>query len=554
MYYSIQLIFGNRVCERILSLDDGNESFIDISDLTKKKDCVISFEKSEGKLRIKNDGSILVTGDDVIRDGHCNEIEIKGTVLTGALFVSALDENSVCFESFCPERSVIAGSGNDCDIIIKGDYISRRHAEISCDGGVFSIKDISENGIFVNGKKIEGKRQLDPFDIIWIFGAKIVFAGDSIAVQKNSFFAGHRLVNADTGYETASGRKNTAVKNGSLRSFSLSEKDCEAELELPGSVTAGRKKHGVSEIMKTAVPASAVLSAAAALRGALTVPQILAAFAAGTAAVTGIWLGAERVAGMVTAKRDSSDRKEELKKYEGLLAEKQENFRLMMNERFPDAREAAHMFAEGRRRIVPPSDEDFLKVRIGTGKASFERFIKTGGTPDKQLEELVKKYRYAGGVPAEADLKTGKVFHVAGKREAVTEFIRSMAVKISASFDPENVKMMFILPDGDTDGVSFVKWLPHTFSSDRKIRFTGFDDLSAAHMEEIISSLLKRETMNHHLIVFASDDSLLSSSEVKKYLNSDREGKIVFIISRYSDEENLAFSGPEKTVLTDSED
>ncbi|MBR3023890.1 MAG: hypothetical protein IKH71_05495, partial [Oscillospiraceae bacterium] len=93
MYYSIQLIFGNRVCERILSLDDGNESFIDISDLTKKKDCVISFEKSEGKLRIKNDGSILVTGDDVIRDGHCNEIEIKGTVLTGALFVSALDEN-----------------------------------------------------------------------------------------------------------------------------------------------------------------------------------------------------------------------------------------------------------------------------------------------------------------------------------------------------------------------------------------------------------------------------------------------------------------------------
>jgi len=554
MYYSIQLIFRDRVCERILSLDDGNENFIDISDLTKKKDCVISFEKSGGKWRIRNDGSILVTGDDVIRDGHCNEIEIKGTVLTGAMFVSSLDENSVCFESFCPERSLTAGSGDDCDIVIKGDYISRRHAEISCDGGVFSIKDLSENGIFVNGKKAEGKRQLDPFDMIWIFGAKIVFAGDSIAVQKNSYFAGHRLVEAGSGYETASGRKSTAVKKEGLRSFSLSEKDCEAELELPSSVTSGRKKHGVSEIMKTAVPASAVLSAAAAFRGALTVPQTLAAFAAGTAAVTGIWLGAERVSEMLSAKRDSSDRQDELKKYEQLLAGKQENYRLMMNERFPDAREAAHMFAEGRRRIVPPSDEDFLKVRVGTGNASFERFIKTGGTPDKQLAELVRKYRYADGVPAEADLKTGKVFHASGKREAVTEFIRGMAVKISASFDPENVKMMFIFPDDDPDGVSFVKWLPHTFSSDRKMRFTGFDDLSAMHMEEIISSFLKRGNISHYLIVFSEDESLLSSSEVKKYLNSENEGKVVFIICRYSDDDFITFTGPEKTIVTGSED
>ena len=549
MYYSIQLTFRDRVCERILSLDDGNDSFIDISDLTKKKDCVISFEKSGGKWRIKNGGSILVTGDDVIRDGHCNEIEIKGTVLTGALFVSSLDENAVCFERFCPERSFTIGSGNDCDIVIKGDYISRRHAEISCDGGVFSVKDLSENGVFVNGKKIDGKRQLDPFDIIWIFGAKIVFAGDSIAVQKNSNFAGCTLVSAEEGYETEFVRKSGKAGTGSIRSFSVTEKDCEAELELPAASSGVHRKHGVSDIMKTAVPASAVLSAAAAFRGALTFPQTIAAFVAGTAAVTGIWLGAERVSEMASAKRISSDRQDELKKYEQILNEKQDNYRLMMNERFPGAREAAHMFAEGRRRIVPPSDEDFLKVRIGTGKASFERFIKTGGTPDKGLEELVKKYRYADGVPAEADLKSGKVFHVSGKHEAVAEFIRSMAVKISAFSDPESVKMMFLLPQDNTDGISFVKWLPHTYSSDRKVRFTGFDDGSAIHMEEVISSYLKRETNEHYLIVFSSDESIITNPEVKKYLNSDREGKLIFIICRYSDEENLTFSGLENTVF-----
>ena len=161
----------------------------------------------------------------------------------------------------------------------------------------------------------------------------------------------------------------------------------------------------------------------------------------------------------------------------------------------------------------------------------------------------MKKYRYADGVPAEADLKSGKVFHVSGKHEAVTEFIRSMAVKISAFSDPESVKMMFLLPQDNTDGISFVKWLPHTYSSDRKVRFTGFDDGSAIHMEEVISSYLKRETNEHYLIVFSSDESIITNPEVKKYLNSDREGKLIFIICRYSYEENLTFSGLENTVL-----
>ena len=92
MYYTIHLSFGSRVSEHVMLPENENKYDLDISSETGKKDCFISFEKTDCRWHILSDRNILVTGDDVIRDGSCNEIEIKSTVLTGAVFVSALEK------------------------------------------------------------------------------------------------------------------------------------------------------------------------------------------------------------------------------------------------------------------------------------------------------------------------------------------------------------------------------------------------------------------------------------------------------------------------------
>lgn len=55
-----------------------------------------------------------------------------------------------------PERSMVIGRGNQCDIIIPGTHLSRRHTEISIEGNHLRIKDLgSANGTFLNELRID---------------------------------------------------------------------------------------------------------------------------------------------------------------------------------------------------------------------------------------------------------------------------------------------------------------------------------------------------------------------------------------------------------------
>lgn len=55
-----------------------------------------------------------------------------------------------------PERSTIIGRSNQCDIVIPGTHLSRRHTEISIEGNHLRIKDLgSANGTFLNELRID---------------------------------------------------------------------------------------------------------------------------------------------------------------------------------------------------------------------------------------------------------------------------------------------------------------------------------------------------------------------------------------------------------------
>lgn len=55
-----------------------------------------------------------------------------------------------------PERSTVIGRGNQCDIVIPGTHLSRRHTEITLEGNHLRIKDLgSANGTFLNELRID---------------------------------------------------------------------------------------------------------------------------------------------------------------------------------------------------------------------------------------------------------------------------------------------------------------------------------------------------------------------------------------------------------------
>jgi pSer/pThr/pTyr-binding forkhead associated (FHA) protein len=55
-----------------------------------------------------------------------------------------------------PEKSLVIGRGNQCDIVIPGTHLSRRHVEISVEGHHLRVKDLgSANGTFLNEVQVD---------------------------------------------------------------------------------------------------------------------------------------------------------------------------------------------------------------------------------------------------------------------------------------------------------------------------------------------------------------------------------------------------------------
>jgi pSer/pThr/pTyr-binding forkhead associated (FHA) protein len=63
--------------------------------------------------------------------------------------------------------STVIGRAPECDVVLASSHVSRRHAEVSWDGGRYLIADLdSLNGTRVNGQSIDAPRVLSSGDTI----------------------------------------------------------------------------------------------------------------------------------------------------------------------------------------------------------------------------------------------------------------------------------------------------------------------------------------------------------------------------------------------------
>ena len=75
-----------------------------------------------------------------------------------------------------PDAPAAIGRHSSCELVLRKDDISRRHAEVFQDGDAFRLRDLgSTNGTFLNGEKIDGTASLNAGDKIEIGSSIIIF-------------------------------------------------------------------------------------------------------------------------------------------------------------------------------------------------------------------------------------------------------------------------------------------------------------------------------------------------------------------------------------------
>lgn len=88
------------------------------------------------------------------------------------------------FMLFCPPMPplrlqggiAVIGRHPECELNLRMDDVSRRHAEVRFDDGTWQARDLgSTNGTFVNGEKVEGSQTLKPGDLIEVGENAVTF-------------------------------------------------------------------------------------------------------------------------------------------------------------------------------------------------------------------------------------------------------------------------------------------------------------------------------------------------------------------------------------------
>lgn len=98
----------------------------------------------------------------------------KPTAATGGRLVSLVDGR----EFQIKPTGLTLGRDAACDVVLPGTDISRNHAEISVSADGYYVIDLSTNGVFVNGEKIEGTHTLGRGDVIRVGTEEFRFYAD----------------------------------------------------------------------------------------------------------------------------------------------------------------------------------------------------------------------------------------------------------------------------------------------------------------------------------------------------------------------------------------
>lgn len=98
----------------------------------------------------------------------------RETVASGGRVISLVDGK----EYEVPDTGVVIGRDASCDIVVAQNEVSRRHAEILPGEGGYVVRDVSANGVLVNGERVQGSHRLMRSDVLCIGTEEFRFYAD----------------------------------------------------------------------------------------------------------------------------------------------------------------------------------------------------------------------------------------------------------------------------------------------------------------------------------------------------------------------------------------
>lgn len=565
--------YGDKVSEYVLPGINDRKYEVGMQGKTGIEDFRLSLQVWDGKWYILSNEKVRISQNHMIVDEkeiHMGDIfngKIRKTGFRFMVRVGELNKEQAHYIKLEMDgrEKVEIGQHDSCDIVLCDSYVSQVHAIIYRQNGQWYLYDQSRNGTYVNQKKVAQSVILHPGDQIDIVGFRIVFLEKILAInQIDKVKTLMRTVNIDF----SGGKGMYPDRKWFSRAPRFMEPlDAEVvEIEGPPALNKQKKTPlfltiGPSltmpiPILLTVLFQIAVSQSEGSSRSPLSFFGMIISVVM-FAALGVMWT-------MLRNRQEENAREEEevqretayrnyIGQNEKLLQEKEEFNRGVLERNYPAASDLAMGLVQNptplwNRNI---NHEDFLTVRVGVGDMKSpnelvvpkQRFSVVNDPLVAFPNELKERYETIARAVKLVDLKKHKVIGIIGEPDFLYRISDTFLVETAAYHSYTDVKMIFLVKKGDWEKQwRWVKWLPHTFSKDKKIRYiVSGDDSYEKIVQELMNEIKLREEskkerssqgqqMVPHYLVFVSDREMLHNSILYQYMISPDDYGITFLL------------------------
>lgn len=553
--------FQDRVWDYVLPAQNNRKLQLDLGKVLRLDHSMLHVEVWENQWHICSNQEVGL----FIEKQWKEDILIQaGDIITGKIYahgvlfsilVTELDHSRMDFQKFSisGKEKVTLGSGRNCDVCLNNSYISNLHAILQINDSHMLLVDQSTNGVYINGQRVHGQSNLHLFDEIDIVGTKIIVLKDVLAINSGEIL--HTTLPAAVNPENKIRGK--AVDSGP---FSRSPRVMEpvqaddVEIEAPPASHLSRQQPmifvlGPTFTMPLPILASVLFNVTYRSQSSSPMLYFGSLIAVLTSALIGMgWTLARHFYGKHTAKKDEEQRCQLYQKYiednQQLLEQNHRKIDGILNEQYKDTRSLAECIRKDpvllwNRNI---NHGDFLTVRLGKGMLAFpgnisvpkQRFSISKDHLAEHPQKLLEDYRYIENTVSCLSLKQEKIIGMLGNRERMWGTLRNLILQAALLHSYTDLKIAVLYDESQDKELSWVRWLPHTFSVGRKRRMVGNTPLTRQNVLYSLGEELRARAnaitekkpvyLPHFLVVCTSPEQLETENIFSYVINSEQYG------------------------------
>ncbi len=463
----------------------------------------------------------------------------------GYIFTESYTKDRCTFKKYVvrPDCTINIGKNLDNQIVIDNPYVSPIHAQLSLTNDQWTVYDNnSKNGIYVNGIRRYHSAVLHAGDVLYILGVKIVLGYQFLAINNpdgtvrlNEHILQQYRTEALQPYEMPeeveeqiyyrSPRFEREISPLTLKIDAPTAQEKEDDTPLALSLAP-------SLVMGVASFSSGLVAMTATVRNggniASAIPTFIMSFSMLTGMVVFPFIMKYRDRKKKT-ERELERRTKYLKYLENMRVEIYKATSIqqeILKENYPfvlsqvKQKEFYEMLLWSR--VI--GRQNFLTLRVGVGNVplranlSFpeQRFSIDDDIMREEVNRFSEEKQIISGVPAVYSLIEHRVSGIVGEGKTVNGILNHILVQIAALHSYDEVKVVFLCDGSDLEKYDYVKWMPHIWDNDFRVRFLAADpeevrNLSSYFLREMEKYKGEYPVKIPHYVVISTSKALSDS-------------------------------------------